>query len=96
MSTFAVIFGWFPLTTSVEEQSPPTLSKMRKVESLFFIILVLGKTRGCVDVSGVTEKVIRLHVDQVGGEVPHILSVIDDANQLVSAREQSPANMREL
>ena len=47
-----------------------------------------GWPRRGVDIARVLEEDVRLDVNEVGRVIPHVLSVVDDANHVVAAREQ--------
>lgn len=51
------------------------------------IAVSLAEPRWGMNVSRVLEEVVRAHLDQVGCAVPHILTVINDADQVVTAWE---------
>lgn len=56
----------------------------------FSFCLSFPRSGGCIDVPGTLEVDIFLHSNEVGCKLPHILSVIDDADHRVSAREEIP------
>ena len=47
-----------------------------------------GWPRRGIDVARVLEEYVRLDVNEIGRIVPHVLSVVNDANHVVAAREQ--------
>lgn len=47
-------------------------------------------TGGSIDVTGALEVDVFFHSDEVGCKLPHILSVIDDADHRVATREKIP------
>lgn len=47
-------------------------------------------TGGSIDVPGALEVDVFFHSDEVGCKLPHILSVIDDADHRVATREKIP------
>lgn len=52
---------------------------------------MLGHSRWSIYVARVLEEVVRLHLDQVGGHIPHVLPVVNDADHGITTGEQCPA-----
>ena len=64
------------------------LLEVLEVNTMAVITLFFLETLRSIDVTCVPEEVIRCHLYHVRGEVPHICSVINDANHVVSTRKQ--------
>lgn len=69
---------------------------MRKVKALLLIVFIFSQPGRCVNVSSVPEEVVWFDMDQVGSVVPHVFSVIDYTDHLVTTRKQSSVTVENL
>lgn len=82
-----------PWDLSLQSHFPKTLTEVfphdtPEVNASAVIILILLESRGGIDVACVPEEVVRHHLHHVGGKVPDVSAIINDAHQVVSTREQ--------
>lgn len=56
--------------------------------------LMFGHAGRRINVAGVLEEMVRLHLDEVRRHVPYIFAIVDDAHHGIAAREQRPAKLQ--
>lgn len=80
------------LTNSLHSHFPETLTEVflhdtPEVNASAVVILILLESRGGIDVTCVPEEVVRHHLHHIGGKVPDVGAIINDAHQVVSTWE---------